>query len=118
MRMKLKVPPIILDWTEWHAWSTLKKSARVTGVTIPKRPGVYEVRRPGERRPIYVGRSVNLWQRIRGLLRGNHKPGARIIRREKRIRPKLRIRWAETDRPCCAEEELLRRFKPEHNRQG
>ena len=77
---------------------------------VPTRSGVYEVRRADDEQRLTIGKATNLRQRIvRGLVKGKlpHSAGKRI-RASERV-SELLVRWAETDRPAAAEEELHRR---------
>jgi len=72
--------------------------------------GVYEVRRYDEQRRLYIGRATNLMRRIKySLLPASaaHHAGRKIRAHEDLSR--LCIRWADTDRPTTAEDELLQR---------
>lgn len=111
----IRIEPITLSWTPWFEWATLRRRANsVGGVAIPKEPGVYELRLVGSRHPIYIGCTNRLWRRLRVLLRGIHKPGGKILQQYRT--DVLQIRWAETQRPACVEEELLRLFVRRHGR--
>jgi excinuclease UvrABC nuclease subunit len=85
------------------------------GVFIPNQvPGVYEVRftEGGRDERVYIGKAADLRLRIRqGLVKGKlpHSEGKRIRQQEDVSR--LAIRWAVTDRPSAAEEELHRAYR-------
>ncbi len=83
------------------------------GVAIPnKTPGVYEVRYvDADDERLHIGKASDLRWRIRqGLVKGKapHSTGKRIRAMEDVSR--LVVRWAVTDRPACAEEELHREY--------
>ncbi len=104
----LEIPPIVLKWTRWYSWEQIASaSTSKNEVEISSGPGVYEVANSRSKRRLTIGKSVNLNARIRNQLvlgRGKHSTGKRIRASEDASR--LRVRWAETDRPCAAEEEL------------
>jgi hypothetical protein len=90
------------------------------GVFIPNHsPGVYEVKyadHDGDAR-LHIGRAANLRMRIRqGLVKGAtpHSTGRRIHQLEDVSQ--LVIRWAATERPGAAEEELHRLYRLAHGR--
>jgi hypothetical protein len=112
----LEIGTIILNWGSWVPWlGILVDNRGGAGVHIPnEKPGVYEVKRAdhsrGER--LYIGETGNLRFRIRqGLVKGKagHPAGDQIRGCEDTSR--LLVRWAETCRPMCAEEELLRAYR-------
>jgi len=93
-----------LTWSTWLAWDELATA------TVPKGPGVYEVRRADAEERLTIEKATNLRRRIvRGLVMGKlpHSAGKRI-RADERVGEYV-VRWAETDRPAAAEEELHRR---------
>jgi hypothetical protein len=101
----LQIGTIELHWSNWTPW------AKVEGKAVPHAPGVYEVRRVGEEGglALTIGKASDLHQRVlRSLIRGQypHSAGERIRREE--APSILIVRWAETDRPAAAEEELHR----------
>ena len=103
MRDRLTIPPIELTWSTWLAWDDVATAA------VPTGPGVYEVRRADAEQRLTMGKATNLRRRIvRGLVKGKlpHSAGKRI-RANERV-GELVVRWAETDRPAAAEEELHR----------
>jgi hypothetical protein len=113
----ITIPDIKLEWSEWHRWEEVNKFVRDGGAQIPSCKGVYEVRRPGasgER--LTIGKASDLRWRIRqALVRGigPHSSGNLIREHEKEILASLEIRWAATDRPAAAEEDLHRQYKSE-----
>lgn len=125
----MEIGTITLNWSSWVAWPDVLIANRGgAGVHIPNRkPGVYEVKyvdHGGDER-LYIGETSNLRYRIRqGLVSGRagHSAGRRI--RGQEDISKLAIRWAETRRPACAEEELLHMYRassgnlPPYNRIG
>lgn len=113
----IEIASFSLVWSEWYAWHRFIPDARSDprGVRVPNRPGVYEVRLHRSNRRLTIGKASNLRSRIKqGLVKGAtaHSTGKRIRANERTDR--IRIRWAETDRPACAEEELHKRYKKEH----
>ena len=107
----LRIPDISLTWSEWHNWSNIEIDCRSrSGVFIPhKKPGVYEARLSGEEERLTIGATSNLRHRVRDSLvkgKGPHSAGKRI--RELEFIEQIEVRWAETDRPRRAEEELHR----------
>ena len=106
---EVRIPPIALEWSEWHWWEDVEDDARQGGVTVPNgQPGVYEVKLADERKLLAIGRATDLRMQIKqGLVRGKLPNSA-----GKRIRAKedvhdIGIRWAVTDRPAAVKEELL-----------
>ena len=111
----IRIEAIVLEWTRWHDLAALRpRSNSAGGIVITKAGGVYEIRHAKSSEPIYIGCTNRIWRRLRVLLRGIHEPGYRILE-ENRERD-LQVRWAETSRPACVEEELLNRFQRKHNR--
>jgi len=117
----LEIGTITLDWSQWVPWTDVAAdNRRGAGVSIPnKLPGVYEVRSAdhdgGER--TYIGKAGDLRLRVRqGLVKGTlpHSGGKRI--REQEDVTRLAIRWAVTDRPAAAEEELHRAYRARFGR--
>ena len=107
------IPPIALEWSEWHWWEDIEDDARYGGVAVPNgQPGVYEVKLADERKLLAIGRATDLRMQIKqGLVRGKapHSAGKRI--RAKEDVHEIGIRWAVTDRPAAVAEELHRRHK-------
>jgi hypothetical protein len=109
---RIEIPAIILHWSDWHPWSKLLIDARsdLAGVTPPNQPGVYEAKLINLDERLTIGRASNLRMRVKqGLVRGKvkHSSGQDIRGREDPSR--IVIRWAPTDRPAAAEEELHRK---------
>ena len=105
----IKIPALALEWTEWLPWDDFKLNLR--GRSIPKTSGVYEAKLVDSQKRLTIGKTSNLCRRIeRGLVKGSlpHSAGKRI--RESEDTSQIVIRWAETDRPACVEEELHRRY--------
>jgi hypothetical protein len=107
---------ITLDWGRWVLWPDVLIDARGgAGVLIPNGvPGVYEVRHAAAESDerLHIGKASDLRMRIRqGLVKGKvlHSAGKRI-RAEEDV-SQLVIRWAVTDRPGAAEEELHRLYR-------
>lgn len=109
---ELVIPPIVLNWWFMEAWEDLAGlGEHADEVDMPPAaPGVYEVYRTGDPVPAYIGQSANLYKRVvGGLVRGIelHTAGQKV--RESEDPADLTVRWALTDRPAAAEEELYRR---------
>lgn len=109
----IEIPRINLEWSDWYNWNSLIEDARSGGIKIPNyMSGVYEVKYVDAEERLTIGRASNLRMRIRqGLLKGKsaHSSGKNI--RSNEDIAKIVIRWAETDRPAAAEEELHRRYR-------
>jgi hypothetical protein len=101
----------LLEWTWWEWWDDLREHDRAGGrVELPRVPGVYEVKSCGDEERVYIGRAKDLQVRVKhGLVRGSclHPAGRRIEVGEDTSR--ICVRWAQTNRPAAAEEELHRR---------
>ena len=112
----LEIPAIHLNWSEWTPWSAVARNFRDGGANLPDTPGVYEVKHKAEDERITIGRTKHLRGRVKEALvkgSGPHSTGERI--EKARIAGHIRvdglvIRWAETNRPAAAEEELHRRY--------
>lgn len=104
----IEIPSIRLEWSDWKKWEDLKADARRGGVKVPNRvSGVYEAKYEDVEERLTIGRASDLRHRIRqGLVKGKtpHSAGEKI--RENEDVSRIVIRWACTDRPACAEEEL------------
>jgi hypothetical protein len=120
-RTRLEIGTIILDWSPWIPWrDVLIDNRGGAGVSIPNQiAGVYEVRyvdhQSAER--LHIGKAGDLRMRIRqGLVKGAalHSAGKRIRQEEDVSR--LVIRWAVTERPGAAEEELHSLYRQEFGR--
>lgn len=116
----IEVPPIVLPWSPWHRWGTLREDERRgSGVLIPPcRPGVYEVMAEGQRMRLTIGRTSNLRVRVKQQLvmgaSGKHPAREAILRNEDLGR--VFVRWAPTDYPATAEEALHREHVRRHGR--
>ena len=114
----IQIPPIKLRWSDWYDWESLKKDVRKgEGVSVPDEPGVYEVKYKDSDERLTIGKASNLRMRVKqGLVKGKvpHSAGDRIRKREDTS--KIMIRWAVTERPAAAEEELHRRHKERFGR--
>jgi len=113
----LNIGSIKLAWSRWYPWRYLDPDLEYTKIsTVPNTPGVYEVIRESSRiRRLTIGQTKNLRQRIAGLCRAGfefHSSGLRI--RATEDVSKLMIRWAQTNRPKAAEEELHRIYRERH----
>ena len=112
-REEIRIPPIVLEWSEWIPWPHLEVDARgACGVRVPNRmPGVYEARYADAEERLTIGRTSNLRWRIKQALVkgiGPHSAGKKIRAAEDVAR--IVVRWAPTDRPAAAEEELHKRY--------
>jgi hypothetical protein len=106
----LQTGPILLEWYRWCRWPDLAVSEKSPdSIPIPTLAGVYEVRLHGEEPRLYIGRASNLERRIKqDLIRGYHiHPAGPAIRRSGDT-SRVEVRWADTERPAAAEEELHR----------
>ena len=105
----IRIPEIELRWSDWIPWESFKLDARrdPSGVTPPSEPGVYEARLVDEEHRLTIGKASDLRMRIKqGLVKGKvpHSTGVRL--RAEEDTNSIVIRWATTDRPSAAEEEL------------
>lgn len=109
----IDIPRITLNWSEWTSWSSIALLERDGGVNIPnKSPGVYEVKHEHSNECLTIGKAADLRWRVRqGLVRGKapHSSGS-LIRAHEDLTTIL-VRWAVTDRPAAAEEELHRLYR-------
>lgn len=109
----IEIPPITLDWSDWHLWENIASDATIpNSVTPPNKPGVYEVRLNGQDERLTIGKASNLRRRVkRGLVKGKlpHSSGQKI--RADEDTAQIVVRWAETDRPAAVEEYLHRQYK-------
>jgi len=108
----LELPPIWLPWSCVEDWTDVIGTGEHSDEILlpPAKPGVYEVKVRGEAEPIYIGKTLNLRRRImEALIEGSmlHTAGQKM--RENENFADLSVRWAVTDRPAAAEEELWRR---------
>jgi hypothetical protein len=105
----IRIPEIELRWSDWIPWVTFKLDARSdpSAVTPPSEPGIYEARLVDEEHRLTIGKASDLRMRIKqGLVKGKvpHSTGVRL--RAEEDTNSIVIRWATTDRPSAAEEEL------------
>lgn len=110
----VEIPRFVLIWSDWIPWNNFLLDQRTEGsaVNVPNGPGVYEVKLENDGTLLTIGKASNLRMRVKqGLVKGKvpHSSGENIRKSEDVGR--LFIRWAETDRPSCAEEELHRKYK-------
>jgi hypothetical protein len=106
---RLKASGMVLKWSPWERWEDLAADYRGSmGADVPQKvSGVYEVAIEGKGPRLVIGKAVNIGKRIKtDLVRGKgpHPAGDKIRAREDTSR--LTVRWALTDRPAAAEEEL------------
>lgn len=110
---QITIPPITLEWSDWHPWLALLEDARGgNGVHIPNgKPGVYEVRLVGAEARLTIGKAADLRMRVRqGLVKGKtpHSSGDRI--RSLEDLALVEVRWAETDYPAAVEEAMHKAY--------
>jgi len=113
MCQEIRIPLIVLEWSDWVAWDELLRDARRSGaVRVPNQPGVYEVALHGGKRKLTIGKASDLRRRVKqGLVKGKtpHSAGKRIRASEDTSR--IVVRWAVAERPACVEEELHRLYR-------
>ncbi len=102
-----------LCWSDWTSWESLKVDRRSgQGVIVPNKiPGVYEVSVIGSGERLTIGGTTNLRRRIKRDLvnpKGKHSAGKKI--RASEDTSKIELRWAITNRPAAAEEDLHMRY--------
>jgi len=105
----LELPPIVLEWSRWERWEDLTEHGLAI-LDLPRgKPGVYEARLQGSEERLTIGKASDLRTRVlHALVRGiSSHPSGRKIRDREDLRQVL-VRWALTDHPCAAEEELHR----------
>lgn len=110
----ITIAPIRLRWSDWIPWDDLKIDARYGGGTrVPSGiSGVYEVKYAGADERLTIGKASDLRMRIKqALVKGKvpHSAGKRIRAQEDLSR--IVVRWAVTDRPAAAEEELHKKYE-------
>lgn len=107
------IPPIMLSWSNWFPWDSLKTDGRKGGIKVPNgKSGVYEVKHQDTEERLTIGKASDLRMRVRqGLVKGktSHSAGERI--RDGEDTTKCVIRWATTDRPAAAEEHLHIKYR-------
>jgi len=108
----VEIPKIELRWSNWYPWNNIFEDARSGGIKIPNKiAGVYQVRYIDSEEMLHIGRANDLRMRIRqGLVKGKSPHSAGESIREKEDESRLVVRWAITDRPCAAEEDLHRKY--------
>jgi excinuclease UvrABC nuclease subunit len=103
---KIKIPEIILKWSEWVNGDDLEKKYN-EGVKVPGKPGVYEAKYGDSDERLTIGKASDLRHRIKqGLVRGKTQHDAGYQIRNHENTSKIKVRWAETARPSCVEEHL------------
>src|SRR2546421_2465650 len=107
MRQHLTIPLITLEWSPWFSWSDLHRSTAI----VARQTGVYEVKHrdePEDAMHLHIGKAGNkrtLQSRVYAMVHGSsHSTGERIMAHE--VTDNLVVRWATTNRPSAAEEEL------------
>lgn len=109
----LNIPTIELSWSDWVSWNQLFVDSRLGGgVAVPNGiPGVYEVRYRDSSERLTIGKASDLRMRIKqGLVKGKTPHSAGKAIRANEDLSKLEVRWAVSDRPSAAEEELHRKY--------
>lgn len=102
----LAIPLITLTWSDWTPWPNILGQK---GGQIPKHPGVYEVKNLDSGNILTIGKTDNLHRRVqKALVQGKHLHSAGTRIRAVEDVTRLVVRWAVTDRPAAAEEELHR----------
>jgi len=105
----LELPPMVLWWSRWECWEDVTEHG-VAILDLPlRKPGVYEAKLRGSEERLSIGKASDLRTRVlHGLVRGTSShPSGRKIRDREDLRHVL-VRWALTDRPSAAQEELHR----------
>lgn len=114
----ITIPTITLNWSDWTPWECFESDqTSPNSFRLPAGPGVYEVKYRHSDERLTIGKASNLNNRVRrALVQGRmpHSAGKRI-RASGEDLSQLVIRWAETDRPAAAEEELHRQYLERHN---
>jgi hypothetical protein len=113
----LEFEPLHLQWFQWERWEDLAEHGAGI-IDLPfRKAGVYEAKYEGQEERLTIGRASNLHQRVlHGLVWGTsqHTAGRKI--REQEDVSRIVVRWAVTDRPAAAEEELHRRHLAQFSR--
>jgi len=110
---------IQIEWSDWVQWNRLKIDSRSgAGVIVPNGiPGVYEARLSGADERLTIGKASDLRMRIKQALvkgKAKHSSGTKI--RTTEDTSKIEVRWAVTDRPAAAEEELHKQYQTKFGR--
>jgi hypothetical protein len=105
----IEIPTIILDWSNLYTWSKFQRDARSDpdSITLPNAAGVYKPKLVGTEERLTIGKASNLRMRVKqGLVKSKvpHSSGDDFRSHEDLL--KIVIRWAITDGPSEAEEEL------------
>lgn len=119
MDVQLIEIPLELHWTDWYPWERLRPNVSKDphAISPPKVSGVYEAKLNDQDERLTIGKAANLRKRVkRGLVKGkiSHSSGKRIRAHEDTTQ--VVIRWAETDRPAAAEEELHKQHRERFGR--
>ena len=114
---RLRASGLVLRWSPWERWDDLAVDRRGgTGIDVPqRRSGVYEVATEGKGARLVIGKAARLAKRIKTDLvrgKGTHPAGDKIRAHEDTSQ--LLVRWALTDRPAAAEEELHQQHIRKH----
>lgn len=106
---------IQLKWSDWITFEKVRIDNRVSKLNLPKSAGVYEVVMNVDDDRLTIGKTGNLCDRLKCLIRGNdgHSAGKKIKGAfpDEAMRSKFLIRFALTSRPAAIEEELHRLHK-------
>jgi len=113
VKQKIEIPPIELEWSDWVLWTDLKLDVRESGIRVPNgQPGVYEAKYQNAEERLTIRKASNLREQIKqGLVKGKLPNSAgKKIRANEDIST-IVVRWAITNRPAAAKEELHIRYK-------
>jgi hypothetical protein len=118
-REVIKIPTIVLEWSQWVTWEDLRIDARGgQGIRVPNRKsGVYEARCKLTEERLTIGKASDLRMRVKqGLVKGKipHSSGKKI--RDNENVSRIVVRWAVTERPAAAEEALHRKYHKRFSR--
>ncbi len=106
----LELEPIHLQWYDWERWDDIAEHGLAI-VDVPRHtPRVHEAMLEDEEERLTIGRTADLRHRVlNGLVRGTEANfAADKIRKHEDVH-RIIVRWARTNRPAAAEEELHRR---------
>jgi len=112
---EIKIPIIKLNWSEYYSFNELLKDARKDGISVPNKPGVYEVIDENGN-VLHIGRASNLRSRVKQHLvkgKGKHSTRKRMLEDGVNFN-NLKVRWAVTNWPNSAEEFLHKEFKKKY----
>jgi hypothetical protein len=118
-REEIVILLIVLDWTDWVAWTDVELDARTYPARdrLPDTLGVYEAKYRESDERLTIGKAASLRMRVKqGLVKGKvgHRAGEQI--RAKEDTTQLVVRWAATERTAAAEEDLHLRYRSRFGR--